>query len=310
MSTGSIIGGIVGGVAGFFIGGPVGAAVGISLGMGAGALIDPIDMNSNVGAPEAQSVTAAGEGKVIADLLGTSKLQGNIIWFGNERAEEITQETQGGKGGGGNESQTVGYNYFVSWALGLCMGEVDTIYTIWAGDDLVWSGVQENPGTGASSSLTLLNNKGSAKIYWGSSNQVADTVMGDEALNYRNLCYIVFDDYNVGQDPRVPSLSVIIKKTPDISGFSSTVIGDFDYNPAAASYYIMKNMLNIKSDDLDLQSFTSAATTLSTELFGISLLMNNPMPALTFQESILRHVDAHLSWGGDGVTTTTTSTTP
>ena len=310
MSVGGIIGGVVGGVAGFFLSGgnPLGAAAGFSLGMGVGTLIDPIDMNSNLGAPEAQTITAAGEGGVIAEILGTTKIQGNIIWYEQGRTEQRTQEVESGKGGSTSQEQVVGYDYYASWAVGICMGEADALYSIWEGDDAWWSGVQNNPGTGLPSEI-VVEGRGTLKVYWGTSTQTADPIMGDDALAYRNVCFILFDDFLIGQSPRVPSLSFIVKKTPEIDGFSSTTVGDFDYNPASALYYVMNTMVGVPEKDLERSTFTSAAETLNTESSGISMLLLSASPALTICESILRHIDGHMSWGVGTTTTTTTTTT-
>ena len=151
MSISNLISGITGAIAGFFIGGgPMGAVYGFSIGFGLSLAADALapDMPSP-GQPQMSELNypSADEGAVIYDALGTVKSTGNIFHVFGNRTVELTEEV-GGKGGGGGEEVTTGYNYYLSLAMGICIGPVDKLYSIWAGEDLAWSGNLERPTDG------------------------------------------------------------------------------------------------------------------------------------------------------------------
>jgi len=143
--------GAVGGVLGAIVGGPWGAFVGFSIGYGLGTIIDPFvpDIPSP-GEPTMNDLEMMSnqEGLPLPDILGTAKTTGNLLFYGNNRMTEITENVDSGGGasgggGGGDEEVVTGQRYFLSWALAFCLGPVDTLYTVWADDEVVWSGELE-----------------------------------------------------------------------------------------------------------------------------------------------------------------------
>lgn len=309
MSTGMWFGGVVGGVVGLMIGGPVGAYYGATIGMGIGALIDPIQPDiSSPGQPELGNlnISTANEGIPIKDMLGTVKIsQGNIIWYCCERVVQVTEEVEGGKGGGGSQQVTTGYKYYASWALGLCMGEVDTLCTIYNGDDVVWYGELNRPVSGGEETITLTG-MGSATFYFGTDDQAANATIGsniaDPTLNtpYRHLCWVFFNDCYIGPTERIPTMKFVLRKTPTFAFNANKIIQTYDYNPAHAQYYILNDMLEISTDYLNATAFSSVADTLYSENLGISMLFNSQNAAITYIESVLAHTDSIIRWGNDG----------
>ena len=136
-------------------GGWYGAAIGAVVGFVAGGLLaesyaaelgDASEFSS-----DSSKVTTADEGTPIPDVLGTVKLSGNIIWVGEERREAVESggsKKGGGKGGGKGGENISGYEYYRSWAVALCEGPIDRVFTIYKGDECVWHGVQERPESG------------------------------------------------------------------------------------------------------------------------------------------------------------------
>ena len=176
MSTGGLIGGIVGGFVGFFIGGPVGAAIGAGIGAGLGMMIDPVQADAPTpGDPGTVTVNFAQEGSPLPDFLGSPKLNGNIIWAGEERVAEVKEEQQGGKGGGSQEVVT-GHEYFLDWAVNFGRGPMDTLYTIYANEKIVWSGALDKPSSGGMVTLTLAG-MGAADFYYGTADQSTNEYM-------------------------------------------------------------------------------------------------------------------------------------
>lgn len=140
-----IIGGIVGAVIGWYVGGgPAGAAYGFAIGAGLASVIDPtVPDVPQPGEPMGElEIMTNTEGSTIPDVLGTTKLTGNLFYYGNNYRTAITEEVDSGglSFGGGSETVVTGYRYFLSWAMGFCLGPVDTIFTVYFDDEIVWAG--------------------------------------------------------------------------------------------------------------------------------------------------------------------------
>ena len=311
MTVGMILGGVLGGAIGWMIGGPAGAYYGFTIGFGVGAMVDPLIPDMPVpGMPELGNlnISTAEEGLPIKDVLGTTKISsGNIFWYGAQRVVEITEEVEtGGKGGGGTENVVTGYNYYVSWALGICMGPVDTLYTVYNGDDVVWSGELNRPLAGGEETI-VLTDMGSMTFYFGTADQVANVTLTskleDPTLSpaYRHQCYAFFNDCCTGTHERIPTMKFVLRKNPTFAFNASETIQTYDYNPAHAMYYILNTLLDIPTTYLDPTDFSDVADTLYTENRGISMLFDAYSPALTYLgESLLAHIDGLLRWGNDG----------
>jgi len=310
MTTGMIIGGILGGVIGAFFG-PAGIYYGATIGFGIGAMVDPLtpDMPAP-GQPELGNlnISTSSEGLPIKDVLGTTKIaQGNILWYGAQHVVEITEEVEtGGKGGGGTEELVTGHNFYVSWALGICIGPVDTLYTIYNGDDVVWSGELNRPLAGGEETI-ILTDMGSMTFYFGTADQVANVTLTskleDATLSpaYRHQCYAFFNDCCTGKYERIPTMKFVLRKCPTFAFNANETIQTYDYNPAHAKYYILNTLLEIPTTYLNATAFSDEADTLSTEERGISICFNAQGPALnTYLEPILAHIDGILRWGNDG----------
>jgi hypothetical protein len=139
----SLLSGFIGGFIGFIVGGPMGAWIGFGVGLGIATMIDPMvpDM-PQVGDPMGDlEIMSIEEGAPLSDVLGTTKLTGTLLYYGGNRRVEVTEDVNGGgSGGGGDDEQVTGYIYFLSWAMVFCLGPIDTLYTIWMDDDIVWAG--------------------------------------------------------------------------------------------------------------------------------------------------------------------------
>ena len=136
--------GIVGGVVGAIYGGPAGAFVGFSIGYGLGTIIDPMvpDIPSPGEPMTDLEMMTNTEGLPLPDILGTTKTSGNLLWYGANRRTKIKERVDDGGSIFGSSTKKVvtGYRYFLNWALCFCLGPVDTLYTVYADDDVVWSG--------------------------------------------------------------------------------------------------------------------------------------------------------------------------
>ena len=441
MSLGNFLSAIGYGIMGFMYGGPWGAAVGFVVGFGISLAMDALapDMPSP-GQPNLSelSLPTADEGLNIPDILGTTKLSGNTFQYFGNNTVEVTEEVEtGGKGGGDSETVTTGYKYYLSWAMGICLGPVDTLFSVYAGDSLVYEGDLPRPDSGVSvvtlsaldveygtrsgsvvgwtpaldtglvsegwtlggyqyvltdeivgglirlsfttSTVTAYlhytdpsdgvvytspgkplldytldsiagtetwlvatpfdgfmswppsnpvdrknykmsvivnyteeyaipqagSDMGTMYFYYGNDSQPVNTKMQANIPNtppYRGLCYAFFDNVYIGQYNRMPAIKFVVGKFPEHSFNNQHRIGDFDYNPAHAIWYVKSNsrMADLPEEYLDSISFNAAANTLATEGRGVSILFDRQQTAMAYISTILEHANAILRYSSSG----------
>ena len=315
MSLGSAIGAAVGGIVGFLIPGlgVLGAVYGAAIGFGVGLILDPIRPDvAPPGKPQVGQLqmTTADEGLPVADVLGTTKLVGNILWYANNRTVEIlAPEPETGKGGSGISSssgpQVEGYNYYLTWAVGICSGPIDTLYTVYKGEECVWEGELNRPASGGEETVSVIG-VGSMTFFFGTNDQVAPSgitnLLEDPTLytNYRGLCYAFFNDGFIGQYNRLPVFKFVVKKSPPFDFNADKEIETYFYNPAHAIYYILTQMIGLGTQYVNVSSFWTAANKLFLEDRGVTVLTDRQAEGLSFLESLLNHIDGVLRWGIDG----------
>lgn len=141
ITGGMAIGAVVGGTIGWLLGGPYGAYLGATIGMGIGSYIDPVKLKDQTATPIPQelSVPTADENLPIPDVIGVGKISGNIIWFQEEGSKVVDGQL----------------NYYMSFAIGICEGPVDSLLTVYRNDDMVWTGNLNIPTSGGESTITV-----------------------------------------------------------------------------------------------------------------------------------------------------------
>lgn len=183
----SLAGQAVGGL----VAGPFGATVGRALGALAGSAIDAALFSEKPAKSVGADIQLQGssEGAGIPRLYGWSRLAGNIIWA--TELERLAGESQGGKGSSQTEEEDT---IVVSFALGLCEGEVARLGRIWADGQLL-----ETEGL-------------SLRFYPGSETQAPDPLIAavqGTAPAYRGLCYLVFEQLPLTAfGNRIPNITV------------------------------------------------------------------------------------------------------
>lgn len=121
------------------------------------------------------------EGASIPALYGSVRIAGQVIWAARFKEHVETSESgAGGKGGGARVSSRT-YRYTLSFAVGLCEGEVARIGRVWA--------------NGALLDLSTL----AWRLHSGAEDQAPDALIeaiegAENAPAYRGLAYIVFED--------------------------------------------------------------------------------------------------------------------
>lgn len=75
-------------------------------------------------------INTASYGEVVPEVLGTTRLSGNIIYYDDFTPHEHKTTTRTGKGGGSKHAE-ITYTYTVACAIGLCEGPIQGIGKVW-----------------------------------------------------------------------------------------------------------------------------------------------------------------------------------
>ena len=117
------------------------------------------------------------DGAPMPRVFGRVRLAGQVIWASHVR-ETTTETPVGGKGGGPTQRE---FSYSISFAIGLCEGEIAGVERIWAnGAPLETAGLD-------------------MRVYRGTKDQMPDPIIaateGKEAPAFRGTAYVVFEDF-------------------------------------------------------------------------------------------------------------------
>jgi hypothetical protein len=167
-----------------------GAAIGRAVGSLAGAAIDARYLTPPIQGPRVKDfhITSSREGASIPVIYGRMRVGAEVIWAATFKER---RETEGGKGG----PRVTDYSYSLSFAVGLCEGEIARVSRCWA--------------NGEAFDLS----KVTWRLYRGTEDQSPDPLIeaiegAGEAPAYRGLAYIVFEDMPVDVfGARLPQLS-------------------------------------------------------------------------------------------------------
>jgi len=140
------------------------------------------------------SLPSIAEGTRIPVLLGSRRLSGNIIWYGQLKKKK--QKQKAGKGGSSAAYSTYTYSLSFAIALAATNGSAFELKKIYRNDTEL--------------DLALYPN---IRFYGGHANQTLDPLLAaamEYPTPYRNICYAVFEDFDLGTSPSIPALSFII----------------------------------------------------------------------------------------------------
>ncbi|MEO0983266.1 MAG: glycoside hydrolase/phage tail family protein [Pseudomonadota bacterium] len=151
---------------------------------------------------ESFQVQASQEGAPVPRVFGRARLAGQLIWAANfKEATSETMQSSGGKGGRPQAQTTfTEYLYSISFAVGLCEGEISRIGRVWA--------------DGKPFDLSKHN----FRLHRGSETQNPDALIeavegAGAAPAFRGLAYVVFEDLPLKDfGNRIPQLSFEIEK--------------------------------------------------------------------------------------------------
>lgn len=150
------------------------------------------------------SIQCSTYGVAINKVYGTTRIAGNVIW-GTNFVEHKKEESSGGKGGGGGKTTT--YSYTISFAIGLCEGEITGFNRVWAdGKEVTDKFTGDNPAI-------------EYTLHYGTETQEPDPfIEGIETSfpvpAYRGLAYIVIQHMDVTDfGNRIPNFTFEIVRT-------------------------------------------------------------------------------------------------
>ncbi len=138
------------------------------------------------------------DGAPMARIYGRVRLAGQVIWA--SRLKEIVTEerVQNGKGGGPKQRN---YSYTISFAIGLCEGEILGVDRLWANGAPL-----QIPG------LTM-------RVYKSTDAQLPDPIIsaieGSDVPAFRGTAYLVFEDFPLDDfGARLPQINAEIIRVP------------------------------------------------------------------------------------------------
>lgn len=156
--------------------------------------------NRNIQGPRLDSfhIQTSRDGAPMARVFGRSRLAGQVIWA-SRVLETATEERAGGKGG----PMRTDFSYTVSFAVGLCAGEILSVDRIWV--------------NGAILPLTDIT----MRVHKGGANQTPDPVIeaieGGAVPAFKDTAYVVFEDFPLDDfGGRLPQLSFEVQRIPNI----------------------------------------------------------------------------------------------
>ncbi len=155
--------------------------------------------NRNFEGPRLESfhLQTSRDGAPMSRVYGRVRLAGQVIWA-SRLTEHVTEETvQGGKGSGPTQTN---FSYTISFAIGLCEGEILGVDRLWANG-------------------TPLRDSGLIKrVYTGSEDQLPDPVISAIEQNppaFRGTAYIVFEDFPLDDyGARLPQINAEVLRVP------------------------------------------------------------------------------------------------
>lgn len=331
MGKNNIIGLVVGVIVGVFTAGIGYAAYAVTAAMVAfsvtSVLLSKNTANKSMGGSGIKDAVAADfemasatEAAAIPVIFGTVRNPGNFLRYDKSTFEAVPiydsyqQPAGGGKGGGGEpEMQTVtyvkGYDYYMSFDYGLCMGPVDRLKAVWDGQKMeVVSGAGEFTGDTVFAQVGNAEAKGHVRLYRGSETQtrVTGEPYDDAYGNYRGVCFASFQRFWIGQTNQPRSYLFELTRWPVCKlkngsnagiyargSFNSADVEYYDANPAAIVFEILTNKVwgsGYDTDLIDVPSFQACADYYATNKIGLSCSLEAMDSLAEYIGSIQQHV--------------------
>ena len=174
----------------------------------------------------------------------------------------------------GKKKETVGYNYFASFAALIAHGPLDRLDAIWMDDELVWEGPLARSGDYAD---ITIETRGNVRLYWGTETQGQDPLMATSGTvhpAYRGEAYLVFDQLFFGRDrTNAPNIEVLVARWPNAPWLPTPNSIEDDVNPVIPLWDLWTNPrygLGLPESRLDMDALAAVGEQLNAEGIGVS----------------------------------------
>lgn len=159
------------------------------------------------------------DGAPMARVFGRVRLAGQVIWASHVR-ETSTEESVVGKGGGPTQTN---YSYTISFAIGLCEGEILGVDRIWA-----------NGAPLATVGLDM-------RVYRGTEDQAPDPIIAATEAGavpcFKGTAYLVFEDFPLDEyGSRLPQINVEVVRAGRQSGRLENLVQSVNLLPGLGEF--------------------------------------------------------------------------
>ena len=168
-------------------------------------------------------INTASYGEVVPEILGTTRVSGNIIDYEDFTAHEHSSTTRTGKGGGGSSHTEITYTYTVAAAIALCEGPIAGVGKVWR-DKEIYSYPSEKI------ELTLFNGE-QGQAPW----PYMVSKHPDKALPYSGLAYMA-GVVDLGERGSLPQFNF------EIMGKLRDTGDGIDVNPADYIEHVLQSV--------------------------------------------------------------------
>lgn len=193
------------------------------------------------------------DGAAMPRVFGRVRLAGQVIWASQIR-ETATEESVGsGKGGGPTRRD---FSYSISFAVGLCEGEILGVDRIWANGEIL-----------ARNGLTI-------RVHTGSDKQGPDPVIAATEAGavpaFRGTAYIVFEDFPLDDyGARLPSINAEVVRARRRGGRMEDLIQSVNLLPGTGEFALSPTIVEETpaigvSVPSNMNSFTGQADLLTS----------------------------------------------
>lgn len=251
------------------------------------------------------SYPTAGEARLRPEIFGTVKIQPNLIWQGRVIDEPFYVKVEGGGGGkkdGGSTEVLAGYKAYLPM-LHSIGGRTNAIVEIHVNNQRRWSGTltngnsatlmigqaqQANGSGGEDSTITYYNGTQTSGAFMGPAGG------GEIPYTGTSLAYLPMP-FLGDNASSAPAVSYVVRRTTLGIGFGTDHenVGN-DANPALVTHYLLSQLAEVSTAEIDQASFNSAASSLKAEGIGIAFAMESPRLMSEWIEQLNRYADAVL----------------
>ena len=224
------------------------------------------------------TVATAEYGAAVPEIIGTTRVSGNVIYYDDFTAHEHRETQRTGKGGH-SKSVSITYTYTVAVILGLCEGEISGLGRVWIGKD----------------QYMYPNDAIQMTLFKGQANQQPWAYVSgkhpDKALPYTGLAYMA-GVIDLGDSGSMPNYNFEVKGKLLSSG------DGVDANPADYIRYVLDKVGLSKTEIIGLDNYRSYCK-------HADLLISTPMDQTSAKTArdiineIATLTNAYMFWSND-----------